>query len=267
MKKTILILSAIVTISFTGCSRAEIEKTPITVEDAVSLDDEIEADTSKDVPGNDKITKAPEEIAPGEGTREEAKEEIQEEVKGEIRDEANVEIKEDANVEVAEEVILEARESIPVIFEIEGMQETMYCFLHVGNGYEILYDSDRFEYSDKDGVDTFIAENPDPAMYPYVYVSINRLENQSASNYVRKLSDTLSKSNLTFEITKDAPIGNYKGTTITAQAGSEWNSIIRSYYIIEDGKSIYTIESQYFLEASEGFGARIHAMLDTFKIK
>lgn len=242
MKKTIFILSVITVIGFTGCSKADLERNPVAIADAASLDDKTEPEASEDASTKEEITKAPEVTDSGEEAEEGAKEE-------------------EADNSGA------AVNPTPVTIEIEGMKEVIYALLYAGDGYEIMYDADRFEYSDKDGSDTFVAENPDPAIYPYVYLSINHIENKSASDYAKELSDMLSKSSLKSEITEDASIGNYTGTIITARAGSEWNSVIRNYYIIENGTSIYTLESQYFLEAAEGYGARIHAMLDTFKIK
>lgn len=157
-------------------------------------------------------------------------------------------------------------ETTTLTIELEGMKEEINGVRHTGDGYEIVYDSDRLKYSKKDGIDCFIKDNADPAIYPNVYLCINHLKDKNASDYVKKLSDTLSANGFKTEIKMDASIGNYKGTILTAKAGSEWNSIIRNYYIIEKGTSMYTIETQYFVDAAEGFGVRIQAMLNTFKI-
>lgn len=241
MRKTIFILSVITVIGFTGCSSADIEKNPIVIADAASLDAKDKSETSEDITKNDEEVVTPEVTDTVDATAENTKEE------------------ETDNTSTP-------ADPAPVTIEIEGMKETMYGLWHTGNAYRIMYDVDRFEFSDKDGSDTFVAENPDPAIYPYVYVSIHHIENKTSAAYIKELSDTLSKNSLKSEITSDVSIGNYKGTKISAKAGTEWNSIIRNYYIIEDGTSIYTIESQYFLEAAEGYGARIHAMLNTFEI-
>ncbi len=246
MRKKILMISVIAVIGFTGCSKAEIERNPVAIADAASLDDKIGSEAPEDASANEEITKEPKVTGTGEEAKEDPKEETKEEEAGNSGT---------------------AVDPTPVTIEIEGMKETMYGLWHAGDGYKIMYDVDRFEYSKKDGSDTFVAENPDPAIYPYVYLSINRLENKSAKDYVKELSDTLSKSGLKSETTTDASIGKYKGTIVTARAGSEWNSIIRNYYIIENGTSLYTMESQYFLEAAEGYGARIYAMLNTFEMK
>jgi hypothetical protein len=233
MRKTIFILSIITAIIFTGCSRSEIEKNPVVLEDTASLNDEGASETSQDLSATEEGTKITEVTT------------VYEEV-----DSSKAEVK-----------------TKPITIEIEGTEETIRGLLHAGDGYDIMYDVDRFEYSDKDGVDTFVAENSDPAIYPYVYISISHLENSNVSDYVEKLSDTLAANSMESEITTDTSIGNYKGMIITANAGTEWNSIIRNYYIIENGTSIYTIETQYFLDAEEGYGARFQAMLNTFEMK
>lgn len=232
MKKTIYVLSIITVIGFTGCSKADIEKKPVSITEETNLEDKI----AETLVNND--------------LNEEGAEEEEKGIKGETEGE----IKKD---EVSE----------PIIIEIEGMEETINGVWHTGEGYKIAYDVDRFQYSNKDDADTFIAENPDPAIYPYVYLSVKHLGEKSVSDYTKELSDQLSKDDFQVELTTESSIGKYEGTILTARAGSEWNSIIRKYYIIEDGTSLYTLEAQYFLEASEGYGARIHAMLDTFKMK
>ncbi len=239
MKKTTFILSVITVIGFTGCSKADIEKNPVVIADAAILDDNIETETSE-APDDD-TARTPETAGTGKDTLEDAEEEST-----------------NSGTSVT---------PTPVTIEIEGMKETINVLWHTGDGYGIMYDADRFEYSDKDGTDTFVAENPDPAIYPYVYVSISRLDNKNVNDYVKELTDTLSKNSLKSETTADVSIGNYKGTQITAKAGTEWNSVIRNYYIMEEGSFLYSIETQYFMEAAEGYGARIHAMLNTFEIK
>lgn len=232
MKNAIVFLSVITVISLTGCSRTEVEKNPVVIKDVV-VDDEIQPENSQETSSVEEATNVTEAI--------------------------NAE-KEDENSDQADK-------PAHLTINIEGMQEEVNGLLHAGDGYEIVYDSDNYKYSDKEGVDCFIVDNSDPATYPDVYLCVNNLKDHSASDYLEKLTDTLSSDGFKSEIIKDASIGNYKGTIVNAQAGSEWNSTIRNYYIIENGTSIYTIEAQYFVEASEGFGSRIQAMLNTFKIK
>lgn len=265
MKKTIMILSAITVIGFTGCSRAEIEKEPISVADDASLEQEIPSVIPEDVAANPEVTKAPETADSEDATKAET-----EETSEAAREEAGEGRETGSRDQVSEAVKDEPREEakpIPVTINIEGMEETINGLWYSGDGYKIMYDVDRFEYSDKDRVDTFIAKNADPEIYPYVYVSVSHIENKSASDFMEKLISRVSRKDRRPEVVKEIPIGKYTGATLTVRDGSEWNSLIHNYYIIEDGTSIYVVEAQYFLEAEEGYSARIQAMLDSFEIQ
>lgn len=236
MKKTIMILSAITVLGLTGCSRAEIEKEPISVADDASLEEEIPSVTPEDAAVNPEVTNTP-EVTDSEEETEAEKEETSE------------------------------AKPIPVTINVEGMEETMNGLWHSGDGYKIMYDVDRFEYSDKDRVDTFIAKNADPEIYPYVYVSVSHIENKSASDFTKELTGRVSRKDIRPEVGTETPIGKYTGAALTIRDGTEWNSLIHNYYMIEDGTSLYVIEAQCFLEAEEGYGARIQAMLDSFEIQ
>ena len=239
MKKTIFLVLIIVVMGVVGCSKTGIEESPLTIADEETLDDV----TS--------IEGATKEVETADSEEETSAEET---------------AKEEELTDSNAETVVDETDTVSLIVEVEGMEETVPGYLHSTDGYKITYDMERFEYTKKDGSDTFIAENPDPEIYPYVYLSVNHIENKSVSDYAKELSKTLSENNLISETATDAAIGNYTGTIVRAQAGSEWNSIIRNYYIIENGKSIYVLESQYFVEAAEGYGARIYAMLNTFEI-
>ncbi len=265
MKKTIMILSAITVIGFTGCSRAEIEKEPISVADDASLEEEIPSVTPEDVAANPVVTKTP-EVADSEEATEAEKEETSKAAREEAGEGREAGSRDQVSEAVKEEPRDEAK-PIPVTINVEGMDETMNGLWHSGDGYKIMYDVDRFEYSDKDRVDTFIAKNADPEIYPYVYVSVSHIENKSASDFTKELTGRVSKKDIKPEVATEIPIGKYTGAALTVRDGSEWNSLIHNYYIIEDGTSIYVVEAQYFLEAEEGYSARIQAMLDSFEIQ
>ncbi|BCN32717.1 hypothetical protein [Anaeromicropila herbilytica] len=232
MKKAIMLLCVITVFGSLGCSRAEIEKKPVVIKENVSLENVSNLSASKKASEVDKKTKAT------EATTDETEKD-----KSETKD-----------------------KPASYTVEVEGVKEKVKGLLHKGDGYEIVYGTE-FKYSAKDGVDSYIADNSDPAIYPYVYFSISKIKNKSASDYVKKLSKTRSANGFKTKITKNATIGKYKGTMLSAQAGTKWNSIILNNYIIKKGTYIYNIEVQYFVEATEGYGARIQAMINTFKIK
>jgi hypothetical protein len=175
--------------------------------------------------------------------------------------------------------------------KLEGMEETVnYKYFESSLGYRMAYDKDRFTVSSKYDVDSFIAENPDPEIYPYVYIKISRLP-ISASYLIGTISGEFStekpkdsdwtevydennnvigySSPKKYEIAQQdtVKLGDYEVEHYKVQEGTDWNSAIRNFYFIKKDQNIYRIETQYFLEAEEGYGARISAMLDTFSLE
>lgn len=152
----------------------------------------------------------------------------------------------------------------------EGTEETIPGKLYKsGLGYEIIYPN-NFQRTTEGNADSFAADNKDPALYPYVYVNISKPEGDSAADYAGKLTAELKGSSAyqSVETTNNEKIGDqYNAIKITAQAGNEWNSVIRNYYVTESSDTVYQIETQYFLEAEEGYGSTMKAMLSTFFIE
>lgn len=286
MRKTIYALSIITVIGLTGCSKADIEKRPVPIADDTLLG---ETEETPEVFNNQEEEDVEEKKEDNEDIEsKEREQDIEKELKEDVENEKNrleehrqreedkvKELEQDAKNKLKEYEQNEKNKETekinstpePMEIEIEGMKETINALWYQGEHYKIAYDADRFQYSDKDGADTFIAENPDPAIYPYVYLTIKYHENKTVSEYAKEISDQLSQND--FKVSKENKSGMEKneGVILTAISGKEWNSIVRKYYIIQEGTSIYVFEAQYFLEAAEGYGARIHAMINTFEVK
>lgn len=169
-----------------------------------------------------------------------------------------------------------SEEPAKLTIEIEGMKEEINAkTLHSSLGYRITYDSDRFDYSGTDEeIDSFIAKNSDPGVYPYIYLNISLLDVSKTDqpNPPEKAYDP-TKTSITgidggiADYVDTVKINDYEAYHYKYKAGDEWNSIIRNYYVIEAEEHQYMIETQYFLEAAEGFGARMAVMLDTFTLE
>ena len=56
---------------------------------------------------------------------------------------------------------------------------------------------------------------------------------------------------------------SYAATYLRYAAGTEDNDEIVEYYITEQNGTIFVVALGYFVGAEEGYGARLHAMLDT----
>lgn len=170
---------------------------------------------------------------------------------------------------------LPSGETKKMTIEIEGMEEEINGIVYNSElDYQITYDKDRFNVSQTDyDVDGFIAENPDPEIYPYVAVYISRYDKASWANVPRdEATKDLDWLNFTVDTglgykaayVDDVHVGHSIAKHYASVSGKEWNSIINNYYFIEHEEYYFIISSQYFLEAEEGYGARINAMLDTF---
>jgi hypothetical protein len=137
----------------------------------------------------------------------------------------------------------------------------------------MIYDFDRFQVTSFEDSDQFMVENPDPSRYPYVFLRILRMEEDSleAKNLRESLESGKIKvaeteSYINVEQKDNLRINQWEAEQYSYIEGSDWDSLVKKYYLLSMDKSLYLIESQYFLGAAEGFGARILAMLDTFTI-
>lgn len=253
MKRKIFIVMLVTTttLSLYGCSKADIEMNPVKIEDSNTyLDTTLSDETNENEKQNTELTdKTLNENSAIDST---------------VKTTSETETKNtSANSE------LEGKE-VDLKVEIEGSTETVKGKIHVSeSGYQMAYDSERYVLSRELGVDSYMAKNPDPNVYPYVFLNISRYSNKKMDDYADQLEKEFADEQLSHAITKYKVIGEkqYKTIYLRTQTGYNWDSIIREYYILQDESDILLIETQYFLEAEEGHGARFMAMLDTFKIQ
>lgn len=152
-------------------------------------------------------------------------------------------------------------------FEIEGNQEVISVRDYISSlGYQIKMDEERFTYEATEGSDVYTALNPDASVYPDTYIKITRTDKANQTNYLEDLKQQLLSENPRMEELPGTKLGSYDALVFKSNFGSEYNSAIKKDYVIESDKSYYTIETQYFIEAEEGYGARMKALLDTFVI-
>lgn len=146
--------------------------------------------------------------------------------------------------------------------EIEGTTEEIDAVSYTSPlGYRIIFDSERFNLSrEKDGSDKFTANNQDSDGYPDVYININILPEMPNSDTITTDGKDAA------EYVGEVSIGSYTAGHYKYKSGNNWNSIIKDYYIINQDDKNFIIECGYFLEAQEGYGARIEAMLKTIKV-
>lgn len=244
MKKTILAFLLGTTVLIGGCSMADVEKAPITVPSTTEKDSDPLPTLASDTDTNssltkEAVTKALEELSP---------------------------------TPMPEETDL-------LIVEVEGMTEQITGHIFQSTlGYHMTYDPERFTVTNENGIDSYMAANSNPDLYPYVYLNISRydiptegeaLDNTSSKPNWHKVTKGSVTGYIRADIAEEesydiVSIGEKEAFHHTMKEGTEWNSVVRDYYVLTTSDSIYLLEVQNFLEAQEGFGARILSMLKTF---
>lgn len=147
---------------------------------------------------------------------------------------------------------------------IEGNKETIDTEIFKSNfGYAISYDKNRFKFSNGEGVDSFMAPNPDIKKYPNVFLAVSKIKDYSLDETINGLILQSGQDGVP-ELTKIGK-GKYNAKKFSFKEGNKYNSRVVEYYATEKNKTVYLIEINYFVEAEEGYGERLHSMLDTFQ--
>ncbi|ROR31814.1 hypothetical protein EDD66_101433 [Mobilisporobacter senegalensis] len=270
-KQTLVILFALIsTVSLYGCSKANIEKETITIQNTKSnqVIEANAADLSEDIEDPESLKEDESSITETDSTDSISKETESHTIPDPDKTDANDKTKKSGS-DSKKGNATTTEKSTSLTIEIEGTKETVKgtYFNNKMLGYNMVYDESRFKYSSSEGSDSFMAENPDPEIYPYVYLNISRVEEKTTlDKYTKEMKEALSHGYKSVEQLPDTTIGNnYKAVHLKAKSGNKWNSSVRELYLLESEGSIYMVEKQYFVEAEEGYGARMHAMIDTFK--
>jgi hypothetical protein len=153
--------------------------------------------------------------------------------------------------------------------ELEGMQEKVTWTRYTGKNFSIFYDAEKFVVDAQDGATDFRLTNPDPNIYPEVFMSIRYEEGASAAEKADSLaagslSPDPGTAGLTYKSAGEVEIGELKARKLHAPAGSTWDSPTADVYFIDANRGCYTIILHYYLEAAEGWGARMGSMVGTF---
>ena len=160
-----------------------------------------------------------------------------------------------------------AHELSNLTIEIEGNEEIIPVRNYSSSlGYQIKIDEERFTHEAVEGSDIYSAVNPDNSVYPEIYIKITKTDKSEYNDYKGELKRLLLQENPQAKELSDTKIGTYNAEGFQSNYGNDYNSAIKKVSVIETIVAYYTIETQYFLEAAEGYGARIEALLNTFTI-
>lgn len=255
--KTLIIISlaCMLTFNLTGCGTTALEQGPTVIQD--SLEDNIDISEPQE---EQEGQKDDDNQDPNTSTEPDSQEDSED---SPVTDSDESDSKDKDNTETFKGIIM-----------LEGMEEEVnYRTYHSDYGYQMNYDVDRFTVTSDNGIDTFMAENINPEIYPYIFISITRseyLDGEKVDSHAGQLhvydeeTDKILQTNYPKDNVK---IGDYDAIHFEVIDGSQWNSLVKHIYIIDFEENYYVIETNYFLEASEGYGVRIKAMLDTIVIE
>ncbi|CAM3764191.1 hypothetical protein COLU111180_07280 [Cohnella lubricantis] len=158
-----------------------------------------------------------------------------------------------------------------VVEHIEGSEEETDLQLHenesnaaLESDYVIYVDEERYTATKSNGVQRIEAKIDGD--YPDVYMEISQVKDRKPEEIAQELHAQLAAEydDVTDVTEVTDPV---KGYNFRALAGKEWDSEKIVYYIVSNElEGSFVIKQAYFLEASEGHGARMYEMLRQFQI-
>lgn len=150
---------------------------------------------------------------------------------------------------------------------IEGTPEDKEIVLQdTKSGYVIYIDEERYKLVEEENRDVIVTKEPLGDIYPEVSMSIEQSENETPEQAIARIKQELAGQYATVK-EPEAVTEPLEATLISAIDGQEWDSPVAKVYVLSNEKGgSFIITAKYFLEASEGHGARFYYMLEQFTI-
>lgn len=153
-----------------------------------------------------------------------------------------------------------------IVEHIEGMPENKEVKLQDSQmGYIIYIDEELYTMEKNNGVDRIVPKNKAENL-PAVFMEISQVVDKAPESVAAEIEEQLAKDfGSNREMSEvDSPV---KGIHLKGRTGSNWNDTVINYYLVDNTRGgTFIIKQQYFLEASEGHGARFYYMLNEFKV-
>lgn len=151
---------------------------------------------------------------------------------------------------------------------IEGTEENQNVNLNEGreSSYAIYIDEERYQLVKGDDADRILPKVLLGENYPEVAMEIRQEKNKEPDVLVEELSLRMKDDfPVLFETSRvESPVA---GWVIEGVAGNEWNSpVVKVYVISNQNQGSFVITQRYFLEATEGHGARFDQVLNEFYV-
>lgn len=150
--------------------------------------------------------------------------------------------------------------------EIEGMpSENNMALKESSMKYIIYIDEQMYTMQNLQGKDKIVPKNK-AANVPEVFMEIQQIKDKKPEVVAAEVEKEL-KSKFKTVKSEGAVKEPLSGILLRANSGTKWNDTVVQYYLVDNTKGgTFVIKQQYFMEASEGHGARFYHMLKEFKI-
>ena len=150
-----------------------------------------------------------------------------------------------------------SEEPAEITYMLEGEEFTYGAFRYTSHlGYSMTYDPDWVRPEQYDGYDhyTAVTEVHVPDIYMRVIKTDKTLE-QAVAELQAQGAEEVGTS----------LFGGCHGVRLSVMSGMGPADVVVSYYVTQAGDTVYILETSYFWEAAEGFGARMWAMMETIE--
>jgi hypothetical protein len=153
-----------------------------------------------------------------------------------------------------------------VKLQIEGTDEKQKVSLKEGSAKYIIYiDEERYTMESKAGKDKIVPKIKAKG-YPEVFMEIQQIKDKSPKVVASEIEKELKVKYKSVD-NKGTVKQPLKAILIDGRSGSKSKDTVVNYYLVDNTKGgTFVIKQQYFVEASEGHGARFYGMLKEFKI-
>ncbi|MGB3926953.1 MAG: hypothetical protein WBL14_11415 [Caldicoprobacterales bacterium] len=153
-----------------------------------------------------------------------------------------------------------------IVQELEGNnEETQVELNHSKMGYIIYVDKEMYDMVKTDDADKIVAKHKAEGL-PEVFMEITQIVDKDPNTVAADIENQL-KAEFPIVENRGQVSDPIKGILIRATTGHEWNDKVVVYYLVDNTQGgTFLIKQQYFMEASEGHGARFYHMLKEFEI-
>jgi hypothetical protein len=150
--------------------------------------------------------------------------------------------------------------------EIEGMpSENNMALKESSMKYIIYIDEEMYIMQNLEGKDKIVPKNK-AANYPEVFMEIEQVKDKKPEAVAAEVEKELKAKFKTVK-NQETVTDPINSILLRANSGTNSKDTIVQYYLVDNTKGgTFVIKQQYFMEASEGHGARFYHMLKEFKV-